>query len=129
MNYVVSKHVRTVFSCSYLKTINTYKCTCKQVVPNIKLRCFVTRPVSNEPSHIPFLALSNIAYMSDLTEKPMNYVVRIREVAGASVQQQEVGGMYYSSDCVELICSSPRTWGAASGCSPHQLDSSSTAAN
>ena len=81
------------------------------------------------PSRIPFLALSNIAYMSDLTEKPMNYVVRIREVAGASVQQQEVGGMYYSSDCVELICSSPRTWGAASGCSPHQLDSSSTAAN
>ena len=87
MNYVVSKHVRTV-----LKTINTYnKCTCKQVVPNIKLRCFVTRPVSNEPSHIPFLALSNIAYMSDLTEKPMNYVVRIRELAGASVQQQEAG--------------------------------------
>ena len=66
MNYVVSKHVRTVFSCSYLKTINTYKCTCKQVVPNIKLRCFVTRPVSNEPSHNPFLALSNIANMSDV---------------------------------------------------------------
>ena len=113
----------------HLKTINTYKCTCKQVVPNIQLRCFVTRPVSNEPSRIPFLALSNIAYMSDLTEKPMNYVVRIREVAGASVQQQEVGRMYYSSDCVELICSSPRTWGAASGCCPNQLDSSSTAAN